>query len=212
MKKEIKVLLGADNDGDLVWGEFGYDDLVIYDKNGKHDTGKITFSASFDVNMPFPVDYGKKERLLEDNAKEIVECSDKETLYDLCCYHNCSPNDLYKEIADEYDDIRDAYDCSTFNECYEIDGTEWYFLCGPGGQHDTRTKGMMEYTSKEVYDEIHALWDKFHLKSIDAKTLEKVNALMDKCEELCLGEDDWMETWITDYICRNKELLENNEP
>ena len=213
MRIEAKVLLGADNEGNLVFGEFGYyESSIYYNKRSVPQSNEVQFTASFNTNMPFQVKDGEADGLFERYAQSIIENSDKDTLYDLCCQYECAPGNLTEEIAHDTHDIRDAYDCSVFNECYTINDDEWYFLSCAGGQHDTRETGMMEYTNKEVYDEIHELWDAFHLKVIDSKTLERTKALMDKCSELGLDDEGWMEEWIVDYIRRNKETLENNEP
>lgn len=212
MRFETEVLLGADKDGNLVFGKFGYIDSIYYDKCGIPRSKGIKFVASFNTNMPFQVKDGEADRLFERYAQSIIDNSDKATLYDLCSHYECSPLDLRDEIVNDTFDIRDAYDCSTFTECYMIDDNEWYFLSCAGGQHDTRKPGMMEYTNKEVYDKIHELWDAFHLKVMDSETLKMVKEFMDECENLRLDDENWMKEWISDYIHRNKEILEDNEP
>lgn len=208
MENKIKILLGSDKGGNLVWGKFSYDN--------EYEAGKADFWASFDICMPFQIRSRQEEQaLIKKDISETInefEMFDREKLYGLCDYYQCDRDNLLEKMADSINDIRDIYDCSAFNKCYEIDGSRWYFLFQSSGQYDTRKTGMLEYTNKEVYDEIHELWDAFHLKVIDRKTLEKIKALIDKCSELHLDDEDWMEEWISDYIRRNRKILKNNEP
>lgn len=53
--------------------------------------------------------------------------------------------------------------------------------------------------TKKAYDELHELWDKYHLKEVDE---EKITKQMDDIENRL--NVDW-EDWITDYI--RKELM-----
>lgn len=208
MEKEIKILLGADKKGNLVWGRFGYD-------NG-HETGKTDFRASFDICMPFQIRSRQEEQeLIKKDISETInefEMFDREKLYSLCDYYQCDRDNLLEKMADSTSDIRSIYDCSTFNKCYEIDGSRWYFLSTIWGRYDTREIGMLEYTNKEVYDELHKLWDDFPTKYMNPETLKRTMTLMDRCKALRLDDEDWMKEWIMDYIRRNKDILRNNEP
>lgn len=211
MEKKIKILLGSDKDGNLVWGKFSYE-------NNEYEADKTDFWASFEICMPFQIRSRQEERaLIKKDISETInelEMFDREKLYGLYDYYQCGQDrdNLLEKMADSTNDIRNIYDCSAFNKCYEIDDAKWYFLFQSGGQYDTRKAGMLEYTNKEVYDEIHKLWDAFHLKVIDKKALERTKALMDKCSKLGLDDEGWMKEWIVDYIRRNKETLKYNEP
>lgn len=211
--KEIKILLGANSDRNLVFGEFNCNSNFL-----------LTYSSPC---MPFPVKNKKrKQELFKMNAQKIINSSDKAALYDLCCNYGCHPGTLLKKIANNTSDIRDIYDCSTFSEYYEIDGVEWYFLDRSMGQTDMSHR-MAEYTNKAVYDEfhelldflhlrayceLHELRDAFHLKMTENASLKKIMNFINKCELLHLDDKEFMKGWISDYICRNRKILENNEP
>lgn len=191
----IKYLLGATADRELVFGEFETEHPHLWSKEkGSYvDTNTIRFSASFCTVTPFKGDDVDLVKYYENFVDDIG----KETAYDLCERYWCAPQDLPSELADECSDPRDALDCSLYPEEMLIDGEYWYFESCGCGQCDTRKYGMDEYTNKEAYDLLHELWDKYHLKSIDSETAEKVEQL----EEMLVEIDE--EAWIADYIRRN---------
>lgn len=120
---------------------------------------------------------------------------DKSYKYDLCERFNCKPSELAENLAAECYDVRDALDCSLYPECYEVDGESWYFESVGGGQHDSRKDGMEIYTSQNIYDELHRLWDKYHLKKVDKDVIAQVENLFKMCEDIQEHEKEW----IVDY-------------
>lgn len=179
-----KVLLGVDINKEIVFGE-----MEITHRNGYPE-----FSVSFDTVRPFNGDDLDLEEYFEDYADEKHFGAD--FVLEQCRNHHCSPQDLPRELAEECDDPRDALDCSLFPEEYEIIGKYWYFESGSCGQHDTRKYGMEKYVDKKAYDELHELWDKYHLKKVNEKEITKQ---MEEIERKL--NVDW-EDWITEYIRR----------
>jgi hypothetical protein len=184
-----KVLLGVDINKEIVFGE-----MEITHRNGYPE-----FSASFDTVRPFNGDDLDLEEYFEDYADEKYSGAD--FVLEQCRNHHCSPQDLPRELAEECDDPRDAFDCSLFPEEYEIIGKygnieHWYFESGSCGQHDTREYGMEKYVDKKAYDELHKLWDKYHLKKVNEKEITKQ---MEEIERKL--NVDW-EDWIAEYIRR----------
>lgn len=188
---KAKVLLGATVDKEIVFGEFEI----------THRNGYAEFTASFDTVRPFRESDVNLEDYFEDYADPRIMGA--EWVVDRCNEYDCAPKDLPKALADDCDDVRDALDCSLFPECYEIRNKygvreNWYFESGSCGQHDTREE-MEMYVDKAAYDELHELWDEYHLKKVDEKEL------MEKCERIESKLNvDW-EEWITEYI--KKEVM-----
>lgn len=187
-----KVLLGVDVNKEIVFGEYEV----------THRNGYPEFSVCFDVVKPFNGDNIDLEDYFQDYADE--KCFGADYVLKQCRRLNCSPQDLPSELADECDDVRDAIDCSTFPEEYEIRNEygyieHWYFESTCGGQYDTRKDGMEKYVNKEAYDKLHELWDKYHLKRVNEKSITKI---LNSIE--CKLNVDW-EEWITDYI--REELM-----
>ena len=177
-----KYLLGATKDNEIVFTEFGITKLNGYPE----------FTACFDTVRPFtadsleePIDY--YEQLLQD-------CYSDADKYKMCERYDCSPSELAENMADDNGtDPMDMRDCSFYPVCLNVDGTEWYFESASGGQHDTRNE-MEIYTDKDAYDQIHLLWDKYHLKAVDKIIIEYVAILQNALSNIDT------EKWISNYI------------
>ena len=78
MEKKIKILLGSDKDGNLVWGKFSYE-------NNGYEADKTDFWASFEICMPFQIRSRQEERaLIKKDISETInelEMFDREKLY-----------------------------------------------------------------------------------------------------------------------------------
>lgn len=182
-----KFLLGATSNNELVFGEFEV----------THRNGYMEFTASFNTVRPFNGDnFDMKEHF-----ENMLECWDKESLYDACVRADCKPSELAEYLADECCDVRDALDCSLYPKCYQVDGESWYFESCSGGQHDTRSD-MEEIINLGAYNLLHELWDSYHLEKIDEEVASQVEELRDM-----LAEVDEKE-WIIDYIKRHLEDFE----
>lgn len=185
MRKQY--LLGATSYNELVFGEFEI----------THRNGYAEFSASFSTVRPFN---GENYNLTE-YFENCLEEYGKDYLYDLCESFDCKPSELAEYLADEYEDVRDALDCSLYSECYIVNGNSWYFESGSCGQCDTRDE-MEEITNPEAYNLLHKLWDAYHLKEVDNDVIcqvENLSTMLDEINE---------EEWIVDYIQRHMEDFE----
>ncbi len=176
-----KYLLGATEDNEIVFGEFG-----ITTRNGYPE-----FTASFNTVRPFnATDFD-----LVDYYEDWIEGMDRDYLYDMCVDFDCPPSELAENLADECYDVRDALDCSLYPEMYDVDGDDWCFESSGCGQHDTRN-WMEEIINPTAYNLIHELWDNHHLNQVDESVVnqvEKLYVMLDEIDE---------EEWIVDYIKR----------
>lgn len=177
-----KYLLGATENKEIVFGEFG-----VTNRNGYPE-----FTASFDLVRPFKGEEYDLTQYYEDWCDDMG----KDYLYDLCVRFDCAPSELAEHLADECDDIRDALDCSLYPEVINVNRIDWYFESSSCGQHDTREE-MEIYTNKAAYDLLHKLWDKHHLCKVDGSVIAKTQAL----EAMLHVIDE--EEWIKDYIRNN---------
>lgn len=178
----IKYLVGATKNNEIVFVEFG-----VKNRNGRNE-----FAASFDTVTPF----NASEIDLVKYYEDWIDGLDKEYLYDYCCDFDCAPSELAENLADECCDIRDAMDCSLYDEMIDVDGDDWCFESCCCGQHDT-TNEMICFTNEDAYNEIMNLWKKHHLKEVDDDIVDKVEELKDS---LCEIDE---EAWISDYIRAN---------
>lgn len=186
MKK--KYLLGATYDHELVFAEFG-----VTCRNGCPK-----FTASFYCVLPFNgTDFD-----LTDYFENWLSDMRDSTKYRYCCAFDCCPSELAENLANECNDVRDALDCSIYPERYSVDGEDWFFESGHGGQYDSRND-MDIIINPLAYSELHDLWDDYHLKQVD----EDVVVQVEKLKEIFAQTDE--ETWITEYIRQNKDDWED---
>ena len=189
MTKTHKVLLGANEYNEVVFGEFG---VKQYEDGHK-------FSASFFTVEPTSIcdadlqDYA--ERYYEDYVDDMMH--DGKWLWMQCDEYDCKPSDLAYEMASGIDDIRDILDCSLYPNIITVNGSDWVFESMSCGQHDTRNS-MTEYVDKDSYNKLHELWDNYHLENIDDDIIKEVDELAKKMYH----DDAFIESWIADYIER----------
>lgn len=186
-----KVLLGATKDKELVFANF-----EVTKRNGYPE-----FTASFDCVRPFresEVDY-------KAYCEEYLDTMDAaEKLYLLEKY-DCRPSELSDCLMNDLDflridlgyDVMAIIDCSLYPEIMFIDGEDWYFESSACGQHDTRDH-MEIYTNKLLYDQVHELWDKYHLREVGEDIIEAVEELKRRFDEI--DEEQWIEDYIREYI------------
>ncbi len=93
---KIKVLLGANRNQELVFGEFSLSHPRYWskEKGNYTDESVLDFSASFDVVKPFNGD----DYNLEDYFEGYVECLDKESKYDMCERFDCKPGNWQMNV------------------------------------------------------------------------------------------------------------------
>lgn len=184
-----KFLLGATVNNDLVFGEY-----ELTERNGFRQ-----FLASFSVVRPFR----EEDFNAEEYAESELDCYSKAEKYDLCDQFCCAPCDLAACLAESYDDDpRKAIDCSLFPECYEIDGTSWYFKSVACGQHDLKKDETMKaYTNKTAFDMLYTLWDNFHLKEANDNCLTVLSQFLHRMQKY--KTDKGIEEWVWNFIEKN---------
>ena len=180
-------LLGSTKYGTIVFGEFGI----------THRNGYPEFTASFNTVAPFAEkDY--PYTALE-HYQDLVEGFDSDWKEKICQRNNIELSELPNWLMEENgSEIQDYIDCSLYPNIINVDGIDYYFESSCCGQHDTRNE-MVIYVNKEAYDELHKLWDKYHLKEVDESVISKVNEL----EEVFKAINE--EQWIADYIRLKEE-------
>lgn len=174
-----KYLLGATRDNEIVFAEFG-----ITERNGYPE-----FTASFDTVRPFRA----SEVDATEYYEQLIDEMDAKWVLEQLRNYDCAPSELAERLADDAGEVDEVRDCSLYPEQYDIDGEEWHFESGSCGQHDTRGD-MAIYTSRNLYDRIHALWDKYHLQHVGQDVIDEVNAIRAAFENIDEQE------WISDFI------------
>lgn len=187
MTKTHKVLLGANEYNEIVFGEFEV--KPSYNGDG------YEFSASFFTVAPTRVD----DVDLDDYYEALVDdmMHDGKWLWMQCDEYDCKPSDLAYEMASGIDDIRDILDCSLYPNIITVNGSDWVFESMSCGQHDTRNS-MTEYVDKDSYNKLHDLLDNYRNKNVDADVIAEVDELAKKMYH----DDTFIESWIADYIER----------
>lgn len=150
-----------------------------------------TFSVSFSLVTPSKID----NEYLYERFASLMEELPKEDLYDLCVQYNCTPSNLIDEMF-YYTTVEEILDLSLFPEQIEVNKDEWVFESAGVGQIETRNV-MSEYIDKDCYMRLMGLWQDFHLKQVDNNTIQEVEMIIEK-----LNEVDQLQ-WIEDYIIEN---------
>lgn len=184
MDKVFKRLLGINNDGEFVFGEFG---LHFQHSNPPY------FSASFDCVRPFDT-----ERIDEEYVRDWLYGLDLETKWNLCEEWDCSPSMLPTEFweRNEYSDI---VDCSLYPATVEIEGVEYAFESGGCGQVDIIEEGMETFTNKAAVMRLYSLWKTYHLYTFNdeklqehvEKEISEIVTALDK-----VNEENWIKRQI----------------
>lgn len=93
----------------------------------------------------------------------------------------------------------ETLDCSLYLNIINVDDEDYIFVSSSCGQHDTRDE-VEEFVDEELYNDIHELWDNYHLKNIEdnEKAMNLYKSVLDRMREI----DE--EEVIVDYIRRNK--------
>ena len=162
-KKHFEILLGFTEEHGVISGE------ITYYPEG-------VFTASFNESYPVVMN---EEKALE-YIESYIENMDAETRLYKLEYYDCAPSDLVNRIyCDSDENIENLIDNSLHPETYEMNENDTVYLMASGcGQHDTRDD-MVKYIDKQLYDEIHVLWDAYHMKTVP---FEDVKYVFEKIE------------------------------
>ena len=148
------------------------------------------FSACFDLSKIAKADETIRNYDYMYNYFEDVRYSyDPEYVLDLCDKYNCPPSELAELMTDEAindDNIgMETLDCSLYPEIIEVDGEDYIFISTSCGQHDTRDE-VDDFVDKKLYDDIHILWDNYHLKNIEGneEAMNLYKSVLDRMREI----------------------------
>ena len=181
MKKELKLLLGATNNEELVFANVSYNTIAR----------SPYFAVYFDVVTPFEV----TEELKEERAESLLDCYDKEGKYDLCEQWDCKPSELLEEMIYRLD-IEELFDISLYPESIEINDTVVFFESGSCGQCGEYCEDVETYCyNKELVDKILEYWTEYHLKDIGAKKAEEIFAELEALAPY-KDEEEWVSNWL----------------
>ena len=193
----MKKIIGFTVDNEIIVAE------VSFERVGSNK--EPYFSACFDLSKIVKADDTIRDyEYMHDYFEDVRYSYDPETILNLCDKYDCPPADLADLMTDEAindDNIgMETLDCSLYPELIEVDGKDYIFISTSCGQHDTRDE-VEEFVDKKLYDDIHELWDNYHLKNIEdnEEAMNLYKSVLDR-----MGEIDEEEV-IVDYI-KEKEL------
>lgn len=79
----------------------------------------------------------------------------------------------------------ETLDCSLYPNIINVDDEDYIFVSSSCGQHDTRDE-VEEFVDKKLYDDIHELWDNYHLKNIEdnEEAMNLYKSVLDRMKEI----------------------------
>lgn len=187
MKRELKVLLGATREEELVFANVSYAGVK----------SNAYFAVSFSVVRPFEAEY----HTLFERAESLIDCYDKEGKFDLCEQWDCKPSELIDEMMERCD-IEELIDNSLYPEYFNIRGVEGeiYFESSSCGQCGEYCEDVETYCyNKELVDKIFEYWAEYHLKDIGANMATDIfNELEILAPEK--DEEEWVKNWLETVV------------
>lgn len=186
----MKKIIGFTTDNEIIVAD------VSFEKVGNNP--EPDFSVSFNLSK-----ITKPEDAIRNYFEDARYIFDPEYVFDLCEKYDCPPSGLADKIVDEIIDnkkaIMETLDCSLYPKIINVDGEDYIFVSSSCGQHDTRDE-VEEFVDEELYNDIHELWDNYHLKNIEdnEKAMNLYKSVLDRMAKI----DE--EEVIVDYIRRNK--------
>lgn len=174
-------ILGATEAGELVFVEFRI----------THRNGYPEFTASFNGVRPFTEEEAISP---EEYFEMLVDDMGNDEKWDLCEQNDLRPSELAEWIMQNNGfEIQDYIDCSLYPEIIDVDGVDYYFETAWCGQHDTRME-MLFYVDNNLYNELHELWDNYHLKQVDDDVIQRIEKLQKEFEKI--DEESWVKTLV----------------
>lgn len=189
MKKEF--LIGFTKDYEIIVAE-----LELRDQNFENE-----FSASFSTSSIMNADNTVyNEDFVYEYVENMLDGYDKEYRYELCERYDCTPHDLCQELTDRYiespEELMDYLDCSLYPDIIENQDSNYLFRAEACGQHDTRDD-LLYAIDNDLYNDIHYLWDSYHLKQLDEKGLELYNSIIERASKI--DEEEEIKKFIDEY-------------
>ena len=193
---EKKFLIGFTKDYNIIQAE-----IALRDWNFENEF-TASFSESSIVNADETI---YNEDYIYDYVESFLDEMDDEYKYELCETYDCTPRNLTQKLTDLYlDDPKDFMhflDNSYYPEIVSTSNSDYFFKADSGGQHDTRDD-LLYAIDKELYDDMHYLWDNYHLKQLDEKGLELFNSVIERASRIDEEEE------ITKFIEEYKEEID----
>ena len=193
----MKKIIGFTADNEIIVAD------VNFERVGSNK--EPHFSVCFDLSKIAKVDDTIRDYdYMYGYFEDLRYSYDPESVLNWCDEYDCPPSELADKMTDEAinnDNIgMETLDCSLYPELIEVDGEDYIFISTSCGQHDTRDE-VEEFVDKKLYDDIHELWDNYHLKNIEdnEETMNLYKSVLDR-----MGEIDEEEVTV-DYI-KEKEL------
>lgn len=188
---EKKFLIGFTKDYNIIQAE-----IAIRDWNFENEF-TASFSESSIVNADETI---YNEDYIYDYVESFLDGMDDEYKYELCEKYDCTPRNLTQKLTDLYlddpDDFMHFLDNSYYPEIVSTSNSDYFFIAEGGGQHDTRDD-LLYAIDKELYDDIHYLWDNYHLKQLDEKGLELFNSVIERASRI--DEEEEIKKFIEEY-------------
>lgn len=186
-----KFLIGFTKDYNIVMAE-----LELRNRNCENE-----FSCSFDESSIINADETVyNEDYIYDYVENYLESMDDEYKYYLCDRHDCSPKDLIQTLTNLYlddpDDFMSFLDNSLYPGTINTSESEYFFRADASGQHDTRDN-LLYVIDNDLYNDIHYLWDNYHLKQLDEKNLELYNSVIERASKI--DEEEEIKKFIDEY-------------
>lgn len=179
-------------------------DLELQNRNFENE-----FTAGFTTSQIVNADETiYNEDYIYDYVDGMLDGFDSEYKLELCERYDCSPRNLCDKLTEIYlsnpEEMRDLIDCSCYPNEISVNDVNYIFKSMSAGQHDTRDE-LLYAIDKELYDDIHILWDKYHLKQLDEKGLKLWESVIDRANKI--DEDGEIEKFIKEY---SDEIDENS--
>lgn len=192
----MEKIIGFTRDNEIIVAD------VSFERVGNNP--EPDFTVSFDLSEIKKADDTIRDYDYMYNYFEDIRHSyDPESVLNWCDEFDCPPSDLADKMTVDAinNDIigMETLDCSLYPEIIEVDEKDYIFVSTSCGQHDTRDE-VEEFVDKKLYDDIHTLWDNYHLKNIEDNedAMNLYESVLDRMAKI----DD--KKVIINYIKRNK--------
>ena len=164
-------LMGLTKQEELAFAEF-----EVTTRNGYNE-----FTACFDTVTTLFVD----DDVREEQVESILDCYEKEDLYNLCERYDCSPRELSEECIKDWTD-EELFDTYSQLNSIELDDDELIIFTNcSGGQHDVRKDGGFVWqVNEELNNKVLELWDNYHLKEVSDDVINTVNELIQQAKQI----------------------------
>lgn len=189
MRKEF--LIGFTKDYEIIIAE-----LELRDWNFENE-----FSASFSISSIINADNTiYDEDYIYNYVDSMLDEYDATYKLELCERYDCSPQNLCNKMTEVYlnnpEEMKDLIDCSCYPNEVSINDIDYIFRADSFGQHDTRDD-LLYAIDNDLYNDIHDLWDKYHLKQLDEKGLELYNSVIERASKI--DEEEEIKKFIDEY-------------